>query len=87
MLKNIILNNVFGPTKMMDLMAACKQENYEYSEIIAAVKQLVYEGHLIEISYRLPNQHCDHIGILFPKGTEIIQQTSNHRFYLHETRT
>lgn len=74
MLKNIILNNVLSPTKLMDLVCVCRQAGYEYSDIIAAVKQLVYEGELIEISYRLPNQHCDRIGILFPKNTEIIQQ-------------
>lgn len=75
MLKNIILKNVVGPTKMADLMKSCRQESYDYCEIIAAIKQLIYDGDLVEISYRLPNQHGgDRIGILFPKGTEISQQ-------------
>lgn len=42
-----------------------------YNELVSHVYQLVHEGELIEVKYN-NNISKDKVGILFPKGTEII---------------
>jgi len=75
MLKNIILNNVCGPTKLKELLPLCRSEGFSYEDVVSEVKQLAYEGLLIEISYVIPNgKHGEQVGILFPKGTEVFQR-------------
>lgn len=42
-----------------------------YNELVSHVYQLVHEGELIQVKY-YNNISKDKVGILFPKGTEII---------------
>ena len=43
-----------------------------YDELVSNVYQLIYEGELIQVKYYNDNNNKDNVGILFPKGTEII---------------
>lgn len=70
-LNNIIINFVVGPTRFVELFSACRMEGYEYSEVVAAIQNLVYDGELIEVKFSLKNQHGDCVGILFPKTAEV----------------
>lgn len=74
MLKKLILNNIKSATKADELLKVCRSAGYDYLEIISEIKLLVVDGELVELNYVLPGQHGDKLGILFPKGTEILKQ-------------
>lgn len=74
MLKEIILKNIKSPTKADEIFKLCRSSGYDYYEIIAEIKQMVHDGELVELLYSLPGQHGDRLGILFPKGTEILKR-------------
>lgn len=74
MLEKLILNNIKSATKADEILMVCRSKGYDYLDIIAEIKRLVLCGDLVEIVYVVPGQHGDRVGILFPKGTEIMKQ-------------
>lgn len=74
MLEKLILNNIKSATKSDEVFMVCRSRGYDYLDIVAEIKRLVLSGEIVEVVYVVPGQHGDRVGVLFPKGTEIMKQ-------------